>query len=196
MFLLWLRKVPHCGDWTPASVPPPTKGRSSPTNTPIFLPVPSSYRVLCGSIHIYFPLVRSSCPLSAGVLYALLCLKVYFWCICEEICTPHPPFLLPSSSPRFSLFIATILAWRVHYFLPSYIFMGFSILSLSLLQSSHNSLLDWVSWSPGHLTTLLKILQLSLPTHKLWPQSTSFQQGDCNDSVCLRWSQVTSLVPT
>ena len=41
-------------------------------------PVPSSYQVLCGSIYIFFPLVKSSCPLSAGVLYALLCLKVYF----------------------------------------------------------------------------------------------------------------------
>ena len=195
MFLLWLRQLPQCGDCTPASVPLPIEGRSSPTNTPVSPPVlhPTKF---CVVLYILFLWVRYSCLFSAGVLHSLLCLKVYFWCICEDICTPHPPFLLPSSSPRFSLFIATILAWRVHYFLPSYIFMGFSILSLSLLQSSHNSLLDWVSWSPGHLTTLLKILQLSLPTHKLWPQSTSFQQGDCNDSVCLRWSQVTSLVPT
>ena len=29
---------PRCGDQTPASVPPPTKGRSSPTNTPVFPP--------------------------------------------------------------------------------------------------------------------------------------------------------------
>ena len=42
-----------------------------------FLPlVPSSYQVLRGSIYS-FPLVRSSCQLSAGVLHALLCLKVY-----------------------------------------------------------------------------------------------------------------------
>ena len=38
MFLLWLRQLPGCGDQTPASVPPPTKGRSSPTNTPVFPP--------------------------------------------------------------------------------------------------------------------------------------------------------------
>ena len=38
--------------------------------------VPSPYRVLLGSIYS-FPLVRSSCLLSAGVLHALLCLKVY-----------------------------------------------------------------------------------------------------------------------
>ena len=60
--------------------------------------VPSSYRVLCGSIYS-FPLVRYSCLLSAGVLHARLCLKVYFWCICGERCTLCPPSLLPSCSP-------------------------------------------------------------------------------------------------
>ena len=38
--------------------------------------VPSSYRVLHGSVYS-FPLVRHSCPLSAGVLHAVLCLKLY-----------------------------------------------------------------------------------------------------------------------
>ena len=38
MFLLWLRQLPWCGDWIPASVPPPTEGRSIPTNTPVFPP--------------------------------------------------------------------------------------------------------------------------------------------------------------
>ena len=33
-----LRQLPLCGDQTPASVPPPTKGRSSPTNTPVLPP--------------------------------------------------------------------------------------------------------------------------------------------------------------
>ena len=58
-------------------LPPPAKGRSSPTNSPVFPLVPSSYRVLGGSV-CSFPLVRYSCSLSAGVLHALLCLKVYF----------------------------------------------------------------------------------------------------------------------
>ena len=44
MFLLWLRQLPQCGDQTPASVPRPTKGRSSPTNTPVF--PPSSFVLL------------------------------------------------------------------------------------------------------------------------------------------------------
>ena len=39
--------------------------------------VPSSSRVLRGSTYSFL-LVRYSCPLSAGVLHALLCLKVYF----------------------------------------------------------------------------------------------------------------------
>ena len=42
---------------------------------PFFLLVPSSYQVLHGSIHS-FPVIRYSCPLSAGVLRAPLCLKV------------------------------------------------------------------------------------------------------------------------
>ena len=43
----------------------------------LFLPyVPSSYQVLRWTVYS-FPLVRYSCPLSAGVLHVLLCLKVY-----------------------------------------------------------------------------------------------------------------------
>ena len=44
--------------------------------TLLFFPlVPSSYQVLPGSVYSFL-LVRYSCPLSAGVLHALLCLKV------------------------------------------------------------------------------------------------------------------------
>ena len=57
--------------------------------------------VLCGSVHS-FPLVRYSCLLWAGVLHALLCLKVYLWCIWGERCTPCPPTPLPSC-PLFFL---------------------------------------------------------------------------------------------
>ena len=45
--------------------------------TLLFSPlIPLSYRVLHGSVYS-FPLVRYSCLPSAGVLHALLCLKVY-----------------------------------------------------------------------------------------------------------------------
>ena len=40
------------------------------------LPVPSSHRVLRASVYSFL-LGRSSCPFSAGVPHALLCLKVY-----------------------------------------------------------------------------------------------------------------------
>ena len=43
MFLFWLRQLLQCGDWTPASVLPPTEGRSSPTIT---LVSPPSFFVL------------------------------------------------------------------------------------------------------------------------------------------------------
>ena len=67
-----------------------------------FPPVPLFYRLLHGSIYS-FPLVKYSCPLSAGVLNALLCLKVYSWCIHGERytpCTPTPP---PSCSSMHEL---------------------------------------------------------------------------------------------
>ena len=104
MLLLWLRQLPWCGNQTPASIPPPVEGRSNPTNTPVFPLVPSSYLVLRGPIYS-FPLVRYSCPSSAGVLNALLGLKVYSWCIHGERCTPCPPTPLPSCSLHYFLLI-------------------------------------------------------------------------------------------
>ena len=73
--------------------------------TPLFFPLlPSSY---FGSIY-YFPLVRYSCLLSAGVLDALLCLKMYSSCIRGKRCTPHLPTPPPSCSPQLSsLFLIT-----------------------------------------------------------------------------------------
>ena len=100
MFLLWLRQLPWCGDWTLASVPQPDEGRCSPTNTPVFLPI-SFILWSFVSLYIFFSIGQvDSCPLSAGVLHTLLCLKVYSWCICGERCTSHPPTPPPSCSPR------------------------------------------------------------------------------------------------
>ena len=82
----------------PYFIPPPSEGRSSLTNTPVFPLVPSFYRVLRGSIYPFLQ-VRSSCLLSVGVLHALLCLKVYSWCIPRGRCTLHPPTPPPSCSP-------------------------------------------------------------------------------------------------
>ena len=63
---------PHVGIWIPASVPPPAKGRSSPTNTPVLPHTSFVLQVLCQVL-----LVRYSCLLSTGVLHALMCLKLY-----------------------------------------------------------------------------------------------------------------------
>ena len=70
MFLLWLRQLPCCGDWTPASVLPRAEGRSSPTNTPVF---PLSSFVLWSFVwfHIFF---------SAGQVL----LSALSWC---SVCT-------------------------------------------------------------------------------------------------------------
>ena len=63
-----------------------------------FLLVPSSYQVLHG-FYIFFSTGQVLLPPLAGVMYALLCLKVYSWYIRGERCTPRPPTPLPSCSP-------------------------------------------------------------------------------------------------
>ena len=110
LVLNWLRQSPHWWDWTPASVSP-SQGRSSPGNSSVFPLVPPPYRILHSSIYS-FPLVRSFCPLSAGVLPALLCLKVYSWCIHGERCTPLSTYssaILFSS--KFSYFKLEHVLW-------------------------------------------------------------------------------------
>ena len=52
--------------------------------TLLFFPLlPSFYRLLCRSIYS-FPLVRYTCLLSAGVLHAFLCLRVYSYVSMER----------------------------------------------------------------------------------------------------------------
>ena len=95
MFLLWLRQLPWCGDLTPA-LKCPHLLRAGPVLLTLLFFSPSPFILLSFVCSIYsFPLVRSSCPLSAGVLHALLCLKLYSWCICGERHTPCPPTPLP-----------------------------------------------------------------------------------------------------
>ena len=96
MFLLWLRQLPWCWDRTLASVLPPTEGRSSPSNTPVF--PPSSFLLPSFAwFYKFFPLVRYSCLLSA-----VLCMHFCVWrCIPDvsmERCTPRPPTPPPSCS--------------------------------------------------------------------------------------------------
>ena len=60
--------------------------------------------VLRGSMYS-FPLIRYSYLVLAGVLHALLCLKVYSWCIRGKTCTPGPPTPPPSCSLLLVLLI-------------------------------------------------------------------------------------------
>ena len=149
MFLLSLRQLPHCGDRTPASVPLPTESRSSPTNTPVFPLVPSSYWVLRGSIY-RFPLVRYSCLLSAGVPHALLCLKVYNWCIRGERCTPYSPTPPPSSYVldfAFIVFVFNVKSknilpiWMLKEIFPMFYSRSFMVLSLMFKSLMHFELI-------------------------------------------------------
>ena len=115
----------------------------------LFFPlVPSSYQILRGSIY-YFPLVRSSCPLSAGVLHALLCLKVYSWCIHGERCTPRQPTPLPSCSliqgTKLILNISQF-TWTWHSF--NLIFLIFKIVWFVSTYFCYLSQLNNWQWHP------------------------------------------------
>ena len=88
---------PHVGIWPLFQIPYLLRAGPALLALLFFPLVLSSYWVLHGSIYS-FALVRYSCLLSAGVLHALLCLKVYSWCICGERWTPRPPTPPPSCS--------------------------------------------------------------------------------------------------
>ena len=109
---LYSKQLSQCVDLTPASVPSPSRGKSSPTLL-FFTLLPLYYRVLHG-FKYSFLVVRYSCPFLAGVLQDLLCLEVYSWCIHGERCTPSPPTLPPSwISPRWLQWAAMglVLDW-------------------------------------------------------------------------------------
>ena len=83
----------------------------------LFFPlVPSPYQVLHGSI-CSFPLVWYSCPLSVGVVHALVCLKIHSWCIRGGRSTPCPPSALPPCS------LCSVLSFFVVYW--DYAFFDF-----------------------------------------------------------------------
>ena len=118
--------------------------------TLLFFPlVPSSYWVLRGSIYS-FPLVRYSCLLSAVVLQALLCLKVYNWCIHGDRCTPHSPTPPPSSYVLDFAFIAFVFnvksknilpIWMLKKIFPMFYSRSFMVLSLMFKSLMHFELI-------------------------------------------------------
>ena len=93
LFLLWLRQLPDVGIRLRLQSSRPLRAGAVLLTLLFLLLVPSSYRVLHGSIYSFL-LVRYSRPLSAGVL------KVYSWFIRGERCIPRPPTPLPSCNPK------------------------------------------------------------------------------------------------
>ena len=108
MFLLWLRQLPWCGDCTLASVPSPTKGKSSPTNTPVFPPSSFILPIFAWSC-IFFSSgqVLSWCSAVHSQLVFSMHFSdwrcIYSWCIRGERCTPRLPTPPSSCSPLHML---------------------------------------------------------------------------------------------
>ena len=96
MFLFWLRELPQCGYGTPASVPPPAEGRSSPTNTPVF--PPSSFILLW--FYIFFSIGQ---VLLSALSWCSACTSVYgvFLMHHGERYTPCPPIPPPFSTVNY-----------------------------------------------------------------------------------------------
>ena len=87
---------------------PPTKGRASPTETPVF---PTSSFILPNFVWFYIFFSASQILLSA-LSWCSACTSVsemYSWCIHEERCSPHPPTPLPSSPFHFLKIIFWLL---------------------------------------------------------------------------------------
>ena len=72
----------------------PHRPRADPVLLTLLFFPPSFFGLL--SFVWFYIFFWYTCLLSAGVLQALLCLKVYSWCIHGEICIPRPPIPLPS----------------------------------------------------------------------------------------------------
>ena len=106
MFLLWLRQLPQCGDQTPASVPPPAKGRSSPTNTPALPPSPFILPSFTW-VYIFF---------SAGqVLLSALSLCSAFTSVSEGVFLMYPWKEIYSMSTYSSATLFSVLFFMVSF---------------------------------------------------------------------------------
>ena len=143
MFLLWL-SCPDVGFIPLLQFLHPARAGPGLLTLLFFPLVPSFYQGLHGSI-FFFPLVRYSCTLSAGVLHALLCLKVYSWYIRGKRCTPHPPAPLPSCSSLAYFLISNkpILTTQHLYFsLLTILTSYFTVYFTTFIQQSTTGLRD------------------------------------------------------
>ena len=105
MFLLWLRQLPQCGDGTPASVPPPTDGRSSPTNTPVF--PPSSFLLLSFAWFYIFFFCWSGTPVHSKL--------VFYMHFCVYRCVPNVSWREMYSTSTYSsaIFVSSNLNFLI-----------------------------------------------------------------------------------
>ena len=154
MFLLCLRQLPRCGDLTPYSFPPPTKGRSSPTNTPIFPPssfiLPSFlwFHIFFSTGHVLLSLSWcSACTsVSEGVFLIYLWREMY-----SRSTYSSAIFILPPTFLKRNLVLLILLF--------SYISLHYSFKKafLSLPAMLWNSTFSWLylSFSPLLLASLL-----------------------------------------
>ena len=93
--------IAPCGDRTSASVPLPREARSSPTNTLVFLLVPSSYHF--SWVYIFFSVGQVFLSTLSWCSACTYVSEGIFLTIHGERCTPCPPTPPPSCSP-ISLF--------------------------------------------------------------------------------------------
>ena len=147
MFLLWLRQLPRCGDGNPASVPPPTEGRSSPTNT-VFLPcsfvLPSfvwfytffatlSWCSACTSVSegvfLMYPWreIHSTSTYFSTILFSLSLLAIFWNCAFWWVYLSFPPL------PLASLLISAIckVSSDNHFVFSHFFFLGMVLITIS-----------------------------------------------------------------
>ena len=167
MFLLWLRQLPLCGDWIPASAPPPTKGRSSPTNTPDFPPssfIPPSF----AWVYIFF---STGQVLLSAFSWCSACTSVsegVFLMYHGERCTTPPlPTSPPICSPHRVLF--SVLATKIFQqpWLGFVAFITFLFLGSRLCRLSYGTFRNAHKGSPS--------MRLSI--------SAEFNMRSCNDPL-------------
>ena len=136
MFLLWLRQLPWCGDWTPASVPPSTEGRSSCMNTPVFpldffiLPSVAWFSVFfsTGKLLLSAPSWCSACASVSEGLYLM-----YPWR--EMYSTSSYSFGIFFQSPHCSFdlhFSNSEWCWASFHALVSHLYVFFGEMSLHI----------------------------------------------------------------
>ena len=167
MFLLWLRRLPLCGNQAPASLPQPTEGRSSLTNNPTF--PPSSFILL--SFAWFYMFFSAGQVLLFALSWCSACTSVsegVFLMYHGERCTTPPlPTSPPICSPHRVLF--SVLATKIFQqpWLGFVAFITFLFLGSRLCRLSYGTFRNAHKGSPS--------MRLSI--------SAEFNMRSCNDPL-------------